>query len=63
MYVCLQKPANKLKVHTNGIIYILLNLGRLVGLMAPSETLMANSGNAPEIVVSKSRKSTLTGKR
>ena len=21
MYVCLQKPANKLKVHTNGIIY------------------------------------------
>ena len=23
MYVCLQKPANKLKVHTNGIIYVL----------------------------------------
>ena len=30
--------------------------------MAPSETLMANSGNAPEIVVSKTRKLTLTGK-
>ena len=22
MYVCLQKPANKLKVHINGIIYL-----------------------------------------
>ena len=22
MYVCLQKPANKLKVHTNGITYM-----------------------------------------
>ena len=43
--------------------FFLLNLGRLVGLMAPSETLMANSGNVPEIAVSKTRKSTLTGKR
>ena len=47
----------------NMIYIFLLNLGRLVGLMAPSETLMANSGNAPEIVVSKTRKLTLTGKR
>ena len=44
-------------------IYLLLNLGRLVGLMAPSETLIGNSGTGPEIVVTKTRKLTLTGKR
>ena len=40
-----------------------IDLGRLVGLMAPSETLIGNSGTGPEIVVTKTRKLTLTGKR
>ena len=44
------------------------NLGRLVGLMAPSETLMTTNsgGNVPEIVVAKTRRpstSQIAGRR
>ena len=33
MYVCLQKPANKLKVHTNGYIYTVNNYRQVTGMV------------------------------